>query len=47
MTVFELVELLKQFDPDADVFVQGLNYEDEGLTTPQASVWSDGFIVIE
>lgn len=34
MTVYELVELLKQFAPDTQVFVAGSEYDENGLTTP-------------
>ena len=34
MTVFELMELLQAYDLDMQVFVVGVNYEENGLTVP-------------
>jgi len=48
MTVFELVEMLKEFNPDAEIYIQGENYQDEGLTSPSLVVnkVADEFVVI-
>ena len=45
MTVNDLMEILQEFKPDLEIFVQGENYQDDGLTTPIIQA-IDGFIVI-
>jgi len=52
MTVSELVEMLKQFDPDSRITIQGIEYETEGLTEPKVRGYppegqQEGFVVIE
>ena len=57
MTVSELVELLKQYDPDSRVMIQGIDYEMAGLTIPKIRGYDpeqsptgethEGFVLIE
>lgn len=49
MTVHELVTILLDMNPDAQVFVKGANFEEDGLTDPQVKTYgiTKDFVAIE